>query len=55
MINKNVGANILPAFMLLEKKKPLCAGLRCAAGGGRSSRGRAGEKLDVNTEIVQRL
>lgn len=55
VICNDVGAHVLPAFILLEKKKTLCAGLRCAAGGGTSGRGIAGQKLDVNTKIVQRL
>ena len=46
---------ILPAFILLRVKNPLCAGLRSAAGRRTSSTGRAGRKMNGNTDIAQRL
>lgn len=53
-IGNDVETHILPAFILIGEKSPLCAGLRCAGRRARST-GSAAQKLDVNTQIVQRL
>ena len=46
-----------PFYQLLScySKKTLCADLRCRVGGGGAAKGEPGQKLDVNTDIVQRL
>lgn len=53
-IGNDVETHILPAFILIGEKSPPCAGLRCAGRRARST-GSAAQKLDVNTQIVQRL